>query len=245
MSNILADFHSRFYADSSDWRLDPEICHRIKDLWWSICLLRSGTRSWTVLLAGRINQRALQRMLWAWIGDGCEGTSSRRSDDEVEGDKHSEGLTSLSTTTFPVYYHIPRVLPHSPCTTTVWDVIDGSHGQPSPSAEQRSFVFIAWRFSCSTLRRWAFQQMLFLIIELFLEGNRAGNSRAYQSAWKLWIDWRRSGSFDPMSPSLAQVLEYVSFLVSSGKAYKTINVHRSMLSSTLPAIDVMRSGSIL
>jgi len=75
------------------------------------------------------------------------------------------------------------------------------------------------------------------VSELLLECNRAGTSRAYQSAWKLWIDWSRSGLFDPMSPSLAQVLEYLSFLFASGKAYRTINVHRSMLSTTLPAVD--------
>ncbi len=40
-----------------------------------------------------------------------------------------------------------------------------------------------------------------------------------------------------MSPSVAKVLEFLSSLVREGKAYRTINVARSMLSSTLGKID--------
>jgi hypothetical protein len=40
-----------------------------------------------------------------------------------------------------------------------------------------------------------------------------------------------------VSPPLAKVLEFLSSLVSEGKAYRTINVARSMLSSTLGKID--------
>ena len=40
-----------------------------------------------------------------------------------------------------------------------------------------------------------------------------------------------------MSPSIAKVLDFLSSLVSDGKAYRTVNVHRSMLSSTLGKLD--------
>ena len=40
-----------------------------------------------------------------------------------------------------------------------------------------------------------------------------------------------------MSPSLAEVLDFLSSLVSEGKSYRTINVYRSMLSSTLGKLD--------
>ena len=40
-----------------------------------------------------------------------------------------------------------------------------------------------------------------------------------------------------MSPPLAKILEFLSSLVNEGKAYRTINVARSMLSSTLDKID--------
>ena len=40
-----------------------------------------------------------------------------------------------------------------------------------------------------------------------------------------------------MSPPLNSVLEFLASLHTEGKAYSTINVHRSMLSSTLPHVD--------
>ena len=46
-----------------------------------------------------------------------------------------------------------------------------------------------------------------------------------------------------MSVSLTPVLEFLSFLHESKKSFSTVNVHRSMLSSTLPAIDGYTVGT--
>lgn len=40
-----------------------------------------------------------------------------------------------------------------------------------------------------------------------------------------------------MLPSIAKGLDFLSLLVSGGKAYRTVNVHRSMLLSTLGKLD--------
>ncbi len=45
-----------------------------------------------------------------------------------------------------------------------------------------------------------------------------------------------------MSPDLADVLEFLSFLATNGKAYRTVNVYRSMLSSTLGKLDGVKIG---
>jgi integrase len=45
-----------------------------------------------------------------------------------------------------------------------------------------------------------------------------------------------------MSSSLINVLEFLAFLASNGKAYSTINVARSMLSTTLATIDGIQIG---
>lgn len=45
-----------------------------------------------------------------------------------------------------------------------------------------------------------------------------------------------------MSPSIGQVLEFLGALASQGKAYRTINVYRSMLSSTLQGIEGVKIG---
>ena len=44
-------------------------------------------------------------------------------------------------------------------------------------------------------------------------------------------------AFNSLSPSLTQVLEYLTHLFESGRSYRTINVNRSALSSTLSALD--------
>jgi len=68
-------------------------------------------------------------------------------------------------------------------------------------------------------------------------GTRDTISAAYQSTWSGWNNWCVRGDTDPMSPSLAEVLDFLSSLVGEGKAYRTINVYRSMLSSTLGKLD--------
>jgi hypothetical protein len=45
-----------------------------------------------------------------------------------------------------------------------------------------------------------------------------------------------------MSPPVTKVLEFLSWLVGKGKAYRTINLSRSMLSSTLGKIDGVDIG---
>jgi hypothetical protein len=64
----------------------------------------------------------------------------------------------------------------------------------------------------------------------------------YGSAWRNWVDWCLRRSENPLSPPLSSVLEFLASLNTEGKAYSTINVHRSMLSSTLPHIDNRPSG---
>ncbi|KZS18325.1 Uncharacterized protein APZ42_015524 [Daphnia magna] len=60
---------------------------------------------------------------------------------------------------------------------------------------------------------------------------------AYGSAWRSWADWCLRRSENPLSPPLGFVLEVLASLHTEEKAYSTINVYRSMLSSTLPHID--------
>lgn len=75
------------------------------------------------------------------------------------------------------------------------------------------------------------------VVKLLLGGVRNYTSAAYQSAWSGWHSWCVRQGADPMSPSLEKVLEFLSWLVGEGKAYRTVNVSRSMLSSTLGKID--------
>jgi hypothetical protein len=75
------------------------------------------------------------------------------------------------------------------------------------------------------------------LVNILLAGNRPATHAAYGSAWGNWADWCLRRSENPLSPPLNSVLEFLASLHTEGKAYSTINVHRSMLSSTLPHVD--------
>ncbi len=80
------------------------------------------------------------------------------------------------------------------------------------------------------------------VVELLLGGVRNSTSAAYQSAWNGWHSWCVQQGANPMSPPVTKVLEFLSWLVGKGKAYRTINLSRSMLSSTLGKIDGVDIG---
>lgn len=90
--------------------------------------------------------------------------------------------------------------------------------------------------------RYAAQGLPGNVSGLLLEGSWRNTHRAYQSAWRCWNNWCLERSKDSVSPTLSQVLEYLTFLFDLGRSYRTINVHRSMLSGTLPRIETFEIG---
>lgn len=66
--------------------------------------------------------------------------------------------------------------------------------------------------------------------------------RAYQSAWHCWRNWCLQRQSNPLYATIAVVLEYSTFLFEKGLSYRTIGIHRSMLSSTLGEVEGFRIG---
>ena len=67
---------------------------------------------------------------------------------------------------------------------------------------------------------------------------RGSTESQYSSNWNSWLKWTASEGISPTSPSLSQIMEYFSYLYYELKReYRTINTHRSALSSTLAPID--------
>lgn len=60
-----------------------------------------------------------------------------------------------------------------------------------------------------------------------------GTKASYNSAWKKWGSWCDRREIDPFSAPVAQVLEFLTYLFYEGFQYRTINVHRSAISSVL------------
>ena len=79
-------------------------------------------------------------------------------------------------------------------------------------------------------------------IVLLMAGIRPSTEAAYQSAWDAWYHWCFGRETDPLSPHLGTILDYISHLHHSGKAYNTVNIARSMLSVTLRPIDGIPIG---
>ena len=66
---------------------------------------------------------------------------------------------------------------------------------------------------------------------------RDGTNRSYESAWNKWVSWCCEREITPISASLSQFLEYLSWMYENKYEYRTINVHRSAISSVLPPLD--------
>ena len=82
-------------------------------------------------------------------------------------------------------------------------------------------------------RRWRNQGLSEEVIQILLEGTRNTTRSTKQSIWSNWIDWCHERDLDPVSASVNSVLEYLAGLQAVNFSYSLINIHRSMLSSTL------------
>ena len=71
---------------------------------------------------------------------------------------------------------------------------------------------------------------------------RDGTSKAYASAWQRWASWCRERKLNPIQASVESILEFLSSEFNLGRAYRTLNVYRSAISSTHPKIDSLRVG---
>jgi hypothetical protein len=78
-------------------------------------------------------------------------------------------------------------------------------------------------------------------IELIMAGTRAATHSYYQAAWNVWSSWCSGFNHDPLC-NINVILAFLSDCFQRGKAYRTINVYRSMLSSTLQRVDGVAVG---
>ena len=62
---------------------------------------------------------------------------------------------------------------------------------------------------------------------------RKTTRRQYQSVWKVWQQWCADQHLDPATISVERLLHYLQHLTNRGYAWRTINVHRSAVSSIL------------
>ena len=66
---------------------------------------------------------------------------------------------------------------------------------------------------------------------------RGSTEKRYSGAWQGWLEWCSLQGIQAASPTLNNILDYLASLYDSGAQYRTINLHRSALSSTLRPIE--------
>jgi len=71
---------------------------------------------------------------------------------------------------------------------------------------------------------------------------RKGTSLAYSSAWGKWDSWYRERQINSIHAPVEAILEFLTYEYNAGKAYRTLNVYRSAISSTHPSIDSVQVG---
>ena len=73
--------------------------------------------------------------------------------------------------------------------------------------------------------------------KLLLSSWGKGTQKSYDSAWNKWVSWCLEREVDPFSAPLTAVLDFLAWMFQKGFQYRTVNVHRSAISSILPHID--------
>ena len=66
---------------------------------------------------------------------------------------------------------------------------------------------------------------------------RKGTAKSYESAWKRCVSWCDQRNTNPLSASLADILQFLTDLYKEGKEYSTVNAHRSAISMSHMSID--------
>ncbi|XP_071790451.1 uncharacterized protein [Asterias amurensis] len=66
---------------------------------------------------------------------------------------------------------------------------------------------------------------------------RSSTKLQYESAWESWTSWCSGQQVNPLSPTVADLVNFLAKAHSNGKSYSTLNSYRSALSSALPRIE--------
>ncbi|XP_044127924.1 uncharacterized protein LOC122921764 [Bufo gargarizans] len=69
-----------------------------------------------------------------------------------------------------------------------------------------------------------------------------GTRKSYRAAWGSWVGWCMERDLDPVSASVTHLLQFLTSLFEAGKAYRTINLFRSAISSTHQGFDGVPAG---
>ena len=82
-------------------------------------------------------------------------------------------------------------------------------------------------------RRFSQQGYSKSVIDIILASWRDATKSQYQSCLNKWVDFCIAKDIDIISPSLAEAMDFLTFLYEQNLSYSSINTARSALSSIL------------
>ncbi len=246
VTNTLADWESRVFQDSSDWKLNPQVFAAINKLWGpqGIDLFASRlTRQLPNFVSWKPDPEALGTDAFALDWNQGKGYAFPpfsligRCLRQVQVQQVAELVivTSLASTSMvPFTSGTLHRLPSSASTGPLpFDEGSGSTPtRPSP---------LSW-VACFH-RSFETAQISPEVREILLSAWRPNTTKSYASAWNKWNSWCVEHHCDPISPPLPAVLNFLCCQFLAGHAYRSLNVYRSALSAILPQVDAQKVGS--
>ena len=237
--NTIADEQSRQDNDASDWKLDPLIFAELAKIWpMEIDLF---AKEWNAQLPSFAS--------WFPQPNAVFVNAFSRNWRDIQGylfppfNLIGRCITKIRRELATVVLIAPsiRVLmwfPTPACSEAIASDVKHWHSASSYSGR------IIETGRVETIRRHLLDSGLSEAATLLLQsGGRKSTSKAYNSAWSRWTSWCLERDSDPLSGDINNVIEYLTMLYQEGKAFSTINLHKSTLSSTLSLTSNAAIGS--
>ena len=100
--------------------------------------------------------------------------------------------------------------------------------QDSPSLLPEEIPVSCMENSQKSLQNKGFSEK---VPKILLSSWRGNTAKQYESAWKGWNRWCSKEKVNPFSTTIKHILSYLADLFHQGRQYRTIGVHRSVISS--------------
>ena len=246
--NVLADYESQHLSDCSDWKLNPETleCPVWPFFNRPVCLTLEHASEPIFQLEARS----------AGIGGGCSGSlvesgalmesgapiciSPLRPNWSLpaESTQRADKITTADSS----YLASPNLVP-SPAVNAEHQssdpsVVSGLTPESTAGAAPTDPERPSYSSRVAHIRNMLSNQGISQeSADIICKSWRKGTAKSYESAWKRGVSWCDQRNTNPLSASLADILQFLTDLYKEGKEYSIVNTHCSAISMSHMSID--------
>ena len=251
IENTTADWESRHHQDSSDWQLCSSVFDTLSHMLGPFSI---------DLFASRMNHQLPSYCSWRPDPGACTIDAFSVSWDEMTpylfppilpGRQSSvEDTPGLGRICLPDSTGMASTTLVPTGTVNADRLTNFAFGGPrpitqyelptQPSASGREVVPDCLAYLRQIYEAQGFSQR---VAELVIESWRGNTNAAYNSAWRKWNSWCCRRGINPISPTVASIMEFLTDQFDLGLQYRTINTMRSSISTTHPGIEGTAVGS--